>query len=109
MPSDRGLGQSRADFLIPGGTAGRMPNACDANGDDACQCIGSTAAFVSEGFVVPEFVVASVEGIRPDRRMKPAAVIFDRRGVLTGSAPLINEAAAAMFRERGVATHLASK
>lgn len=35
--------------------------------------------------------------------MKPAAVIFDMDGVLTDSEPLINEAAVAMFRERGVA------
>lgn len=34
--------------------------------------------------------------------MKPKAVIFDMDGVLTDSEPLINEAAVAMFRERGV-------
>lgn len=35
--------------------------------------------------------------------MNLAAVIFDMDGVLTDSEPLINEAAVAMFRERGVA------
>lgn len=34
--------------------------------------------------------------------MNPTAVIFDMDGVLTDSEPLINEAAVAMFRERGV-------
>ena len=34
--------------------------------------------------------------------MKTAAVIFDMDGVLTDSEPLINEAAVAMFRERGI-------
>ncbi|MCC7375912.1 MAG: HAD-IA family hydrolase [Verrucomicrobiales bacterium] len=33
------------------------------------------------------------------------AVIFDMDGVLTDSEPLINEAAVAMFRERGVRVH----
>lgn len=35
--------------------------------------------------------------------MRPRAIIFDMDGVLTDSEPLINEAAVAMFRERGVA------
>lgn len=34
--------------------------------------------------------------------MQPTAVIFDMDGVLTDSEPLINEAAVAMFRERGI-------